>query len=140
MRLSSRTFLQIPFDPNEVWGERDRHSVAGTVKGRTIRGALVQIEEFWGLPAGPVWMRDNRFAVGDEVEVELCPEGPQLDTIGADFAAALESNPAAKSFFEALPTFHRKNYLRWIDSAKRPETRARRIQEAAVQLEMGVRR
>lgn len=70
----------------------------------------------------------------------LSPEGPQLDNIGADLALALESNPKAKEFFESLPTFYRKNYLRWIDSAKRPETRTKRIAEAIQQLAEGVRR
>ena len=32
-------------------------------------------------------------------------------------------------FFESLPTFYRKNFMRWIDSAKRPETRAKHIAE-----------
>ena len=46
----------------------------------------------------------------------------------SDVTEALRANPAALSRFEALPPSHRNEYLKWIDEAKRPETRARRIQ------------
>lgn len=129
-KSGARTFLIVPFDPDAEWGTRSRHSVSGTVDGKRIRGALVRFGDSWGLPAGPVWLRDNGFQVGDEVEARLQPEGPQLNTIGSDFADALSADPAAMCFFEGLTTFHRKNYLRWIDGAKQAETRARRIEQA----------
>jgi uncharacterized protein YdeI (YjbR/CyaY-like superfamily) len=44
-----------------------------------------------------------------------------------DLAAALEGCPPAGSAFAALPPSHKIEYLRWIDEARRPETRARRI-------------
>ena len=47
--------------------------------------------------------------------------------------------PAARRLFESLPTFYRKNFLRWIESAKRPETRARRIAETVATLKAGKR-
>ena len=59
---------------------------------------------------------------GAEVEVVLAPEGPGRGTMGKDVDAALDAAPDARAFFESLPTFYRKNYARWLDSAKRPET------------------
>jgi uncharacterized protein YdeI (YjbR/CyaY-like superfamily) len=47
--------------------------------------------------------------------------------IPADLAAALAGCPPAGASFAALAASHRAEYLRWIDEAKRPETRARRI-------------
>jgi uncharacterized protein YdeI (YjbR/CyaY-like superfamily) len=44
-----------------------------------------------------------------------------------DVIEALRANPAALSVFEGLPPSHRKEYLVWIDEAKRDETRKRRI-------------
>lgn len=129
-QLGSRRYLTVPFDPDLEWGEKARHSVAGTVNGLPIRGTLAKFGNEWGLPAGPVWLRDNRLATGAKVEAVLWPEGPQLENIGEDFAHALKAEPTALKNFENLTTFHRKNYVRWIDSAKRSETRTRRIQEA----------
>ena len=44
-----------------------------------------------------------------------------------DIEQALRANPAALSRFETLPPSHKAEYLKWIDEAKRAETRARRI-------------
>jgi uncharacterized protein YdeI (YjbR/CyaY-like superfamily) len=44
-----------------------------------------------------------------------------------DVIEALRANPAALSIFEGLPPSHRNEYLKWIDEAKRDETRKRRI-------------
>jgi uncharacterized protein YdeI (YjbR/CyaY-like superfamily) len=44
--------------------------------------------------------------------------------------AALRRRPAALRCFEALAPSHRRRYVGWIDSAKREETRARRLKEA----------
>ena len=46
-----------------------------------------------------------------------------------DLAAALDSEPAALSSYGRLPPSHRREYLEWIDEAKRPETRRRRIEK-----------
>jgi uncharacterized protein YdeI (YjbR/CyaY-like superfamily) len=51
--------------------------------------------------------------------------------IPSDLAAEFRSRPGAKANFEAFSTSSKKNILWWIASAKRPETRARRIAETA---------
>jgi uncharacterized protein YdeI (YjbR/CyaY-like superfamily) len=45
-----------------------------------------------------------------------------------DFAKALAKNKKAKSNFQNFPQFARKQFLYWINSSKRPETRKQRIQ------------
>jgi uncharacterized protein YdeI (YjbR/CyaY-like superfamily) len=52
-------------------------------------------------------------------------------------ATALAKHPAALRHFEALAPSHRRRYLGWIESAKREETRARRLQEAIRLLSAG---
>lgn len=47
-----------------------------------------------------------------------------------EFEAALAENPAARAAYESLPWSHKKEYLMWIITAKRDETRARRIDES----------
>ncbi|HWA18726.1 MAG TPA: YdeI/OmpD-associated family protein [Devosia sp.] len=48
-------------------------------------------------------------------------------SVSPDIGEALRLNPAALSRFETLPPSHKAEYLKWIDEAKRAETRARRI-------------
>ena len=56
-----------------------------------------------------------------------------------DLAAALARNDAARTFLGALPPSCRREYLEWITSAKRPETRARRMAQTLEQLAAGRR-
>ncbi|MBI3262721.1 MAG: YdeI/OmpD-associated family protein [Acidobacteria bacterium] len=44
--------------------------------------------------------------------------------------AALRKQPAAWRYFQGLAPSHRRRYVGWIESAKREETKARRLQEA----------
>ena len=56
---------------------------------------------------------------------------PKLDfTMPAEFADALKNNPAAQSAYNSLAVSHQKQYLAWIITAKRPETRQKRIAES----------
>lgn len=136
-RAGTRTFVVIPFDPDEKWGVKQRHYVTGSIDGHTIRGSLNSDGAQLFLPLGAVWSRDNGVEVGATVEVVLAPEGPQVSALAADIVAALGTEPQARMFFESLATFYRKNYLRWIEGAKRPETRSARIAEMVSLLKAG---
>jgi uncharacterized protein YdeI (YjbR/CyaY-like superfamily) len=50
---------------------------------------------------------------------------------------ALKGQPAAKEYFESLAPSHRRHYVMWIDSAKREETKVRRLEEAIRMLAAG---
>jgi uncharacterized protein YdeI (YjbR/CyaY-like superfamily) len=52
-------------------------------------------------------------------------------SIPADVRAGLAMMKGAQKAFLALPSSHQKEYLQWISSAKRSETRERRIRQAA---------
>ncbi|NLI00555.1 MAG: DUF1905 domain-containing protein [Chthonomonadales bacterium] len=127
--VKGRAFIVLPFDPDDVWGKRTRHDLTGSVAGHDYRGKVERTDHGAVLALGPTWRKDNGVAVGDEVEVVLRPEGPQVTAMAADLATAFEADPEAREIFEGMSTFCRKNYLRWIEDAKRPETRARRISE-----------
>ncbi|MEZ4640286.1 MAG: YdeI/OmpD-associated family protein [Caldilineaceae bacterium] len=128
--------VRLPFDPDAVWGQKDRHHVTGTVDGHRIRGPLTKTETGHVLTLGPAWRRDHPLA-DDEIEVVLAPEGPQLDGLADDIVAALDASPTARAFFESLATFYRKGYLRWINGARKPNARAERIAEVIQLLEAG---
>lgn len=138
-RIGTRVGIRLPFVPSTVWGERARYHITGTVAGVTFRGKLQPLGDEWMLVLGPAWRRDHAIGPGDVVEVSLGLEGPQEANVAEDIAVALASNPAAAAFFEDIPTFYRKNFMRWIDSAKRPETRSARIVEMIGLLERGIR-
>jgi len=141
-RLASektRARLVLPFDPLIEWGRRERYDVHGTVGGVKMRGPLQHDGGAWFLLLGPAWLRDSGLDAAQELDVELALEGPQRGTLAADVQAALDAEPHALAFFESLPTFYRKNYVRWIEEAKRPETRAVRIAQAVALLRDGRR-
>jgi hypothetical protein len=136
-KVGSRTYIAIPFNPNEVWGVKQRHHITGSINGCGVRGSLGSDGSQYFLPLGAAWRRDNGVEAGAEIEVVLAPEGPQADTLAPDVANALESEPQARAFFESLATFYRKGYMRWIEGAKRPETRQARIAEMLSLLKEG---
>ncbi len=133
----SRTSIGIPFNPNEVWGIKQRHHITGSINGCKVRGSLGSDGSQYFLPLGAAWRRDNGVEAGAEVDVVLTPEGPQTDALAPDLLAALEREPEASAFFESLATFYRNGYVRWIEGAKRPETRSARIAELLSLLKAG---
>jgi uncharacterized protein YdeI (YjbR/CyaY-like superfamily) len=54
--------------------------------------------------------------------------------VPADFRAALAKSAKARTHFAAFAPSHRREYVKWITEAKRPETRARRLATAIVWL------
>lgn len=54
--------------------------------------------------------------------------------LAADLREALERSPAAKAAFERMPPSHKREHIGYIDEAKRPETRARRIEKTIERL------
>lgn len=57
-----------------------------------------------------------------------------------DFAAELARLQGARARFDAMAPSHRREYLEWIVTAKRPETRTKRIAEAAEWIAEGKKR
>jgi hypothetical protein len=132
--------IAMPFDPDMAWGAKADHPVGGTIDGRRIRARLMPGGTGWVLTLAPKRLLDLGIAIGDEVTVELAPEGPQRADQADDIAAALAANPAAAAFFDTLAQFYRKAYLRWINATtRRPELRAARIAEVVDLLAAGIK-
>jgi hypothetical protein len=132
--------IVVPFDPDELWGAKAEHHVNGTVDGRRVRVRLSPGGSGWAFSLGPARVLDLGIVAGDEVAVELAPEGPQRADLAEDISAALAANPAAAAFFDTLAQFYRKAYLRWIDATtRRPELRAARIAEVVDLLAAGIK-
>jgi Bacteriocin-protection, YdeI or OmpD-Associated/Domain of unknown function (DUF1905) len=134
----SRLLVPVPFDPNEVWGAKQRHHVAGTVNGIRVRAVIERGDDQFGFTLGRTSPASYALTAGDEVTVEIAPEGPQREDLAEDVAAALAANPDAGAFFDSLAQFYRRGYLRWIDATRRrPEQRAERIAEMVKLLRSG---
>jgi uncharacterized protein YdeI (YjbR/CyaY-like superfamily) len=79
-------------------------------------------------------------AAGDEVEVEVTPDlAPRTVEVPEDLVARLSADPAARATFEALAPGQRKEWVRWVTEAKRPETRADRVVKTVEALAAGRR-
>ncbi|MBM7846327.1 YdeI/OmpD-associated family protein [Herpetosiphon giganteus] len=64
-------------------------------------------------------------------------DSPKNATIPEDFQAALDASPTAASFFATLKQANRYSFLFRIQTAKKPETRAKRIGDFIAMLERG---
>jgi uncharacterized protein YdeI (YjbR/CyaY-like superfamily) len=61
------------------------------------------------------------------VKVPKAPTSPKALEAPAILDAALEANPIARATFDALPPSHKREYIEWIEEARREETRAKRV-------------
>lgn len=136
----NRLYVKVPFDPDELWGEKPRHHIAGSINGMSYRGVIQHEGDQRVLVLPPGWCRDRCVELGQEVVVFVAPEGPQRADLAPDIVAALEAEPEAGAFFDGLAQFYRRGYLTWIDGTKRrPEVRAQRIAEMVELLKAGIK-
>lgn len=121
----------VPFDTATVFGKQDRIRVRGTIDGMPYRGTMTQNN-------GRHFMAVNRamrFAIGKSagdmihVLVEIDTE-PRVVELPEDLIWALDANANAKAIFDKFGYSHRREYVNWIESARKAEIRARRVQEA----------
>ena len=87
-----------------------------------------------------------RRALRNHAEEEtLKPENPYIDTVNRvvnlpeDLAQALAENKEALVFFEKLSFTNRREYVHWVTSAKREETRQKRVLETVAKLDQGLK-
>jgi len=132
--------IAMPFDPDEAWGAKANHPVGGAIGSCRIRSRLMPADGGWVLTLAQKRLLDLGLAIGDEVTIELAPEGPQRGDLSDDIAEALAARPEAAAFFDTLAQFYRKAYLRWIDATtRRPDVRAARIAEVVDLLAAGIK-
>jgi uncharacterized protein YdeI (YjbR/CyaY-like superfamily) len=62
---------------------------------------------------------------------------PSVSTLPSYIEKALKGEPRAWRYFQQLAPSYRRNYIGWIDSAKRQETKERRLREAITLLAAG---
>ena len=127
--------LEIPQEIVEALGAGGRPPVTITINGHSwkSRVAIMRGRHLLGLSNA------NRQAAGvvtgDEVkvEVELDTE-PRVVIEPSDFARALDADLVARAAYDRLADSHKRVHVRAIESAKKPETRTRRIEKAITTL------
>lgn len=73
--------------------------------------------------------------IGESVSVIISlDELPRTVAVPDDLAAALAAEPALRAHFDGLAFTHRREYVEWVDSAKRVDTRQRRIASTLAKL------
>ena len=75
---------------------------------------------------------------GDSVDVRLeLDTAPREVDVPEALATALAADDKARATFEKLAYTHRKEFARWIEEAKRDETRERRVAKTVEMLRRG---
>jgi uncharacterized protein YdeI (YjbR/CyaY-like superfamily) len=112
--LDQDRYMQIftPRKPKSVWSKLNKQYIEELIKqGLMTEAGLEKIE---------VAKQDGSWKTLDAIEALIIPP---------DLEQALLSNATANRYFEAFNNTSKKNILFWIGSAKRPETRLKRIEE-----------
>ncbi|MBC7912271.1 MAG: DUF1905 domain-containing protein [Pyrinomonadaceae bacterium] len=137
---SEATGIKIPFDVQKVFGTRARVPVRGTINGFPFRSSIFPMggEGCYYMAVNKQTREGAKAKGGETISVLMeRDEEPRTITPPPDFAKALKANKAAQAMWEKLSYTHRKEHARAIEEAKRPETRARRIEKAVAQLAAG---
>ena len=101
-----------PRNPGTGWSRINKERIARLVQaGRVAPAGLAKIEAA---------KQDGSWSALDAVEALEIP---------SDLKKALGEFPNAKKYFEAFPRSAKRGILEWISHAKKPETRAKRIEE-----------
>ncbi len=122
-------YVKIPFDVEKIFGSK-RPKIKAVFDGKTeYRGLLVRMRT----PFHILGLRkDVRAAlgknVGDIVEVSVEPDlQPREVEVPADLQQLLDNEPVIGQFFEKLSYTHRKEYVNYLNEAKKEETRTKRL-------------
>jgi hypothetical protein len=132
-------FLVLPKEASDTLPRRGRTTVMGKINGRPFQATLepdgklshwLKIDKALGDAAG--------LNAGDVVTLEISPVTPEPEPqMPPDLDNALAASPAAQAAWDDTTTIARVDWVHWIDSAKREETRARRIHSACDMLASG---
>ena len=130
--------VTLPFDPKAEWGKA-RAPVRGTIDGYPFTTTVAR----YGGVDYLAFRREVREAAGVElgatvaIEVELDTSG-RVVAVPEDLAVAL-AHARLRDAFDRLSYTHQKDYVTWVEQAKREETRKTRIGRSVELLKEGVR-
>ena len=130
VRNGSMCYIPVTFDPKKVFG-KTRAPVKVTLNGYTYRSTIADMGNGPCIPL----RRSNREAAGLEggeklnVTLQLDEEKREVKP-PAELVKALKAAPPAWDRWRELSYSHQREFAESIEQAKKPETRARRIDGA----------
>ncbi|MFI6735462.1 YdeI/OmpD-associated family protein [Nonomuraea sp. NPDC050451] len=125
--------LEVPEGVVEALAAGKRPRVTITINGHSWKSRVAIIRGRYLLGLSNANRQAAGVVTGDEVEVELDAEPPVV-VEPADFAHALDADPVARAAYDRLAYSHKREHVLAIESAKKPETRVRRIEKALAAL------
>ena len=121
-------FVEVPFGVEAAFGSK-RPKIKALIKGVPYRGLLVRMG---GSNHILIILKGIREQVsktfGDEIKVSVEADVEErVIEIPKDLMKELKKNKNAKAIFGKLSYTHQKEYVKWINEAKKDETRQSRI-------------
>jgi hypothetical protein len=133
---ATATGLQVPDDVVEGLGAGKRPPVQVTVGGHTYRTTVAPMGGAYWVPLAAEHRQAAGVAADEEVDVRIeLDTAPREVVLPEDLANAMDRT--ARTAFDALAYSHQKEWVRWVQEAKRPETRASRIGKTVESLRAG---
>ncbi len=127
--------LEIPPEVVEALGSGKRPAVTITINGHSWKSRVAIMRGRYLLGLSTANRQAAGVVTGDEVEVDVeLDTEPRAVAEPADFARALSADPIARTAYNHLPDGRQREHVRAIESAKKPETRIRRIEKALATL------
>lgn len=120
--------MEIPFDVEKAFGSK-RPKVKAMIEGVPYRGTLVRMGSECHML---IILKDIRERAGktfgDEIKITVeADTQPRVIEMPKDLMKVLKKDKDAKAFFDKLAYSHQKEYVTWINKAKKEETRLNRI-------------
>ena len=131
-------FVEVPFDVEAVFGSK-KPRVKATIDGVPYRGLLTRMGTDYHVLIILKGIREQiGKTFGDEVTITVEPDTePRVVEVPKDMLKELKKDKEAKAFFDKLSYTHQREYVMWINEAKREETRQNRILKAIEMLKQG---
>jgi hypothetical protein len=130
------TGIPIPDEVIEALGSSKRPPVAVTINGHTYRTTAVRMGGRFLVPLSAENREAAGVAAGEDITVDLeADTAPREVTLPDDLAAAMDDE--ARAAYDGLSYTHRKEWVRWVEEAKKPETRTTRIEKTVTGLREG---
>ena len=129
-------FFTLPLKESAKFGVRGRVPVKGTINGYAFRSSIFPIGDGTHYMAVNKTVREGaKVAAGDRVKIVMETDAaPRTVDIPPDLNRELSKSIAARVRFDKLSYTQRKEYVQWIESAKRSETRTRRLKQVIARL------
>lgn len=134
------TWVDVPLDLKQTYGKGNLVPINATFNGTVpYQGILAMMGGAYPMLLIRSDVRDQLGVhVGDRVQVRIeLDTSPRTVTLPDDAMTHMDASPAAMATWEKLSPGNQREYARWIEDAKRPETRQRRIEETVRKLAAG---